>query len=259
MSSDPLESIRLKLDRAQVHRDAIRVMLRPFDDGEIQILREKDEHRDDWYTLRIILPESDRTLPVIIGDCLHNIRSPLDHLVYQLVKLNGHTPARSNQFPICESPDGFKRHLMRDSLCGVHIKDKRLIETLQPYSLDPRNPRAHPLWILNELMNTDKHRTLNTITMTATNITAFFGGHRSDNISEHGGIESRGTLYRNRGVLMQGILSAVGGQPQVRGQGAMFIAFQEPVALDMAVEATLQQMHQFVRDTLIPAFEPRFS
>src|SRR5438093_13645641 len=130
--SHSLDGIRLKLDRAQVHIDAVRAMLRPFDYGEIQILREKDEHRDDWYTLRVILPKPDRTLPVIIGDCLHNLRSPLDHLVYQLVKLNGRRPTKANQFPICSSSDGFQRHLRRDSLCGVHPKDKGLIEMLQP-------------------------------------------------------------------------------------------------------------------------------
>jgi hypothetical protein len=46
----------------------------------------------------------------MVGDCVHNARSALDHLVYQLAILN-HAPeesARKTSFPVCLIPKDFK-------------------------------------------------------------------------------------------------------------------------------------------------------
>src|SRR5947199_5076580 len=42
------------------------------------------------------------TFPLLIGDAVHNIRSALDHLVWQLVEATGDIPTNKNSFPIHE-------------------------------------------------------------------------------------------------------------------------------------------------------------
>src|SRR5690242_6655870 len=48
------------------------------------------------------------TWGVIIGEVVHNARSALDHLVYQLVLLAGGVPHSSHQFPILDHPNDWK-------------------------------------------------------------------------------------------------------------------------------------------------------
>ena len=107
---------------------------------------------------------------VLIGEVAHNLRAALDGLVYQLVQLNGHTPTRRNQFPIClyrrgehRGPDGEFLHSFegkergsgRDMLQGVKPCHQTMIERLQPYHDGPRRKR-NSLWLLSEVNNADK-------------------------------------------------------------------------------------------------------
>src|SRR5689334_20404507 len=39
-------------------------------------------------------------LGILLGDCLHNLRSCLDHIVWQVTLLDGAKPNRQTQFPI---------------------------------------------------------------------------------------------------------------------------------------------------------------
>lgn len=107
---------------------------------------------------------------LILGDALHNLRSALDHLVWQRVVLNtGKKGGRSNLYPIATSgarywsitKDG--RQSLRDrALKGVSDEHRALIDALQPYRA--REPdKAHFLVTLQALSNQDKHRLLNPI------------------------------------------------------------------------------------------------
>lgn len=106
---------------------------------------------------------------VILGDAIHNIRSALDQLVWQLVLLNGKMPSRANQFPICDTPEDYlgnggkrkgKRRYYLEGVLGDH---KKLIDRHQPYRDRPAgaSPDAiHPLSAVRELSNTDKHQVI---------------------------------------------------------------------------------------------------
>jgi len=93
---------------------------------------------------------------VILGDFLHNLRGVLDHVIWQLVVLNGHTPTRATSFPICDSRAEFDRRMKR-SLRGLTAEQQALVEEFQPYRLDG-DPRDHMLAVLRDLSNTDKHQ-----------------------------------------------------------------------------------------------------
>ena len=82
-----------KIGRANVHLDFLRERVKSFtkdlDSYEV-------ETKDDWQTAKVFVhgepvPAVEEWGP-IIGDVVHNLRSALDHLVWQLTIANGHTP-----------------------------------------------------------------------------------------------------------------------------------------------------------------------
>ena len=97
----------------------------------------------------------------IIGDCLNNLRSALDPLLYDLaVSESGVRPPpkeKAIQFPIAESPAAFTRNTRHIEMFSTGTQ--AAIERLQPYNR-PSGARRHPLLLLNELNNADKHRLL---------------------------------------------------------------------------------------------------
>jgi len=105
---------------------------------------------------------------ILFGDALHNLRSALDHLVWQLVLLNGKTPSGANQFPICDTgatywsagwKDGKKTRSTREwRLEGVSDAHKALIDEMQPYRTRIPPGAVHVLSTLRDLSNHDKHR-----------------------------------------------------------------------------------------------------
>lgn len=97
---------------------------------------------------------------VIIGDVVHNLRSALDHVTWQLVLANGGEPKsgpKGTQFPIrCDPPDSLSVDAKRGEVSGAALKK---IKEAQPSTKrDPDDCSQHPLAVLNHVSNTDKHR-----------------------------------------------------------------------------------------------------
>jgi len=128
-----------------------------------------------WYKISVSPPLKESPplrFSVICGDTVHNLRSALDHLVWQLVLSEGRKrPGSRNFFPIYTDFDDFIREVRSRKkksrpgpLEGINPKGDAwtFIEDLQPYKRRElgMDPRAHQLAVLNRLSNTDKHRTL---------------------------------------------------------------------------------------------------
>jgi hypothetical protein len=104
----------------------------------------------------------------IIGEIVHDLRSALEQLVWQLVLLNGGKTRKSHTFPICdkEPSEGFAVEMRRKwksngrmcygPLCDISDDATTLIESCQPY----KGPNGVLLSQLHKLWNIDKHRTL---------------------------------------------------------------------------------------------------
>lgn len=103
---------------------------------------------------------------VRIGEIIHNLRSALDHLVWELFILHNRKPPplpSKNQFPIFDTKARFKAHGVPVQLKGVSDRAIRLIEAEQPFPVADGGTGEgvnSPLWHLAELSNADKHRTL---------------------------------------------------------------------------------------------------
>lgn len=103
----------------------------------------------------------------IVGEIVHDLRSALDHIAWELVLANGETPDDFTSFPIykTEPEQGFVAATTWDKrpakerhgpLVGVNTSALTQIEGCQPY----HGGNNALLGVLNELWNIDKHRHL---------------------------------------------------------------------------------------------------
>jgi hypothetical protein len=109
-------------------------------------------------------------LPLIAGEIAHQLRSALDHLVWQLVISNTGQPPTGNstQFPIYNTEAGYNSTRAQSRITGVSAAAAQLIRAVQPYHMGA-NANNVLTWLLQELNNTDKHRVI-PVTTTFTSV-----------------------------------------------------------------------------------------
>jgi hypothetical protein len=95
---------------------------------------------------------------LIVGDCLHNLRSSLDNLAYELLAAyQKGQPSKSkvndSGFPIFRQQRDFASK-GKSMIRGIHPDAQTLIEKLQPYN---RGNGGSTLFVLSRLHNMDKH------------------------------------------------------------------------------------------------------
>lgn len=182
-----LRSCWAKIDRAKEHRDLLARLLR--DTFSVETNRPRLGIKFDARTGRHVLyisylPDLDHVLrraSLCLGDIVHNFRSALDHLTYQLALWNtgGHVsrPKRV-QFPILDEPDHFNS-ARSDALREVHPDHQAIIERFQPYHGLPEalgiGPSFHSLAVLRDLDNADKVRLITPVLMPPAPLAAYHG------------------------------------------------------------------------------------
>jgi hypothetical protein len=162
-SGKPPEALRstyLKLARADVHLSALVEGITSYEASAPFIVQEDVNGRVRTLTARI-KDEPDPVLGVILGDLVHNLRSSLDHIVWQLALTSTSKPRRQTSMPLATTPTDFasaRRSLLRD----VPGEAVAALERIQPYAhaVFGDDPFRHPLTMLHELWNVDKHRRL---------------------------------------------------------------------------------------------------
>ena len=163
-----LDPCLLKVDQAKKHRDALEEYQREtfaVESNRPRVGIKLDPDTGGSVLFINHMPDLDGILgrcSVILGDTVHNLRSALDHLAYQLASL--HTgediqkPDRI-QFPICESIEAFdnaKDRWLRE-IAPDHVA---IMERFQGHHRvdGGQGPYFHPLSKLRDLSNVDKHR-----------------------------------------------------------------------------------------------------
>jgi len=171
-----LESARLKLIRASEHINAIKDSIAAYAASDPYEIVPKADGKEQFNIIR----EPPTEVSGLSGEVLYQIRSALDHLVFDLVKLNPQKIRlpdgweRRCEFPLLvEVPTkgnppiaydlSVPYNLFAKALPGITRQAFTFIESLQPYS--PRSQgilgSLNTLKALVKLSNIDKHRHLN--------------------------------------------------------------------------------------------------
>lgn len=159
-----LEGCWAKLRRADLHLQELNAKIREYMDAGHASISESYDPGNYSFEVRIEAAEPPNRLlwGVILGDVIHNLRSALDHLVWQLVLLGAERiPGRQHQFPIALTEAEYLggRGLRERMLAGVAEDHRAVIDRVQPFRLGD-NASGHSLAHLKRLSNTDKHRVL---------------------------------------------------------------------------------------------------
>jgi hypothetical protein len=175
------------MDRAKEHRDILDRYIRDTFSLEthrprigIRVDADTGEHAL-YVTYLPDLGPFLRRVGLYLGDIMHNFRSALDHLTYQLALWNtgGHVsrPKRV-QFPIVNNPCHFKS-ARGDALREVHPDHQAIIERFQPYNPIAEGlsigPDFHSFAILRDLDNADKNTLLNPVLIPPVSLSAYTG------------------------------------------------------------------------------------
>jgi hypothetical protein len=159
-------SWRLKIRRALDHFNELQKLVEQYQTGHHYRAvcpnppKSKPTH---WRFVLEITEPTDPQIAIVLGDCLFDIRSALDHLAVACAPRNRKGQAG---FPILEDPGDRKQIEKYESLTrGMAPEAVAAIEFEQPYNMKKRAPEAGPqsidaLFTLSALENADKHRSL---------------------------------------------------------------------------------------------------
>lgn len=155
-NTDRVNNIRVKIERARKYVDEADTFIRSYLDKKPFTV----SYKRDPKTRRLIyfvssIQEPDPQLSGIVGDALHNLRSALDHIAYQLVLIGtGQLPSRRVYFPIWDDQAKYESEGRRQ-IDGAKPEAVKAVDIVKPYK--GGNDR---LWQLHKLNNVDKHRLL---------------------------------------------------------------------------------------------------
>ena len=159
MSDFQLEGIRAKVERAQ----ATLVDLKAGIDGHCETRARRLEiavRQRGIGAVDVDEPDTIYEYAVGVGEVAYNLRSGLDHLVWQLVLANEETPDTRTEFPIFRKESDYRESAGR-KLWGLTDSQLQTVEGLQPFR-DEISIGPH-LWMLRAICNIDKHRHLNVV------------------------------------------------------------------------------------------------
>jgi hypothetical protein len=210
--------------------------------------------------------EPPEELPVIIGDCLQNMRMSLEHLVWALARQElGRDPGHT-LFPICKTREDFEGR-GKKGIKHLPEKARLVIGSLQPYIMNSKDPESSPLSQLNEYANIDRHRQLSVIYSDSDTIEKASVGRRledgtfvpfgrDDDIVMDFVIVA-GALVHG-GELMRFKLKREVPNLDVEYSAALSIDFgKQYVSLGPAPQA-LDRMHEYICNMVLPNLAPYF-
>lgn len=203
---------------------------------------------------------------LMVGDIVHNMRSSLDHLTYELsmrgTTLPNKSEVRQIQFPICVKHGEYWGLKKDDGQRARRIKfvspaAQAEIDGLQPYHR-VNSAESHLLAVLGGLSNVDKHRHIL--------VTAVLGAVPRFSVKGLGGpLSEKASITNITRSLEQGAVltviqfadalpeSDVRVDPYLAGN----VAFDEKgPGRGALVWNTLEGTHDFIRDDVFPKLEP---
>jgi hypothetical protein len=247
-----IESANLKLLRAAIHLNAIREKVAACTDSDsYEIVPEPNS--DGIFK---VLRDPDPGIAVLAGEMLYHLRSALDHLAFDLVKVNAGSiqlPSDWEEecaFPLCLDPlkSAPKYNCFSRKLPGISKIAFTFIESVQPYNRGNGNEIAAHLGWLAKLRNIDEHRHLNLIFTRGAKLEAIMGENGNTTFV-------RSTLENEAKITSE--ISEVPDAMKVQRRVIPFIAFGESIgrAANLPIQYILERCLNAVETGIVPAFK----
>jgi hypothetical protein len=150
----PFDGAMLRLHRASRHLDDAYGLLREWERECQARIAPRDDGKQHFVGG---FPSPPPLMSVVVGDVVNNLRSALEYLVYELVRLDSGSVQKWTKFPICDTKSEFDRR-RKTCLPGVGDAHADVIEALQPYRGVDWTAR------LRDISNQDKHQRLSVLT-----------------------------------------------------------------------------------------------
>jgi len=168
--TDPFAGARARLDRAFEQIGALDADFQEFSE-RTQALREVVDHGAGRKRLEYVVTEEfPSSWSAIVGEIVYDLRSALDHAVYELTCLENGGPLGQTGFPIFEDEARYEELTTRGDpalgsgvfmIRGVNPYAKAAIRTLQPFEVRKAAPFEEPmLSVLHALGAADRNRTI---------------------------------------------------------------------------------------------------
>lgn len=163
--SHRLGGVVAKLNRAKQEFDVLRQEMGTFSDRDPQPHFSRgyfDADTWEWIERWQIREPPPLRWGVMLGDCVHNLRSALDHLICQLTLLDGGTmeDCAQTQYPIASRDEAQFEAMANHRIPDLSKRHRAMVKMTQPYRAG-NEAWKHPLAVLADLSNADKHRILN--------------------------------------------------------------------------------------------------
>ncbi len=172
MGSHPSDGPSVKNQRAKHHIYELDAEIQAFLQSDpYRIFSEEETDSGDKIWRVNVRQQPPSRWSAIIGDAIHNLRSALDLLVYQLVLANNASPTDATSFPVFKSVAHFEAGGL-GKVKGVSATAERMIRELKPYQ-----GGNEALWRLHRLDIADKHHLLLATGAAYASVIVDFSGH----------------------------------------------------------------------------------
>ncbi|MBS1870880.1 MAG: hypothetical protein JSS99_14595 [Actinobacteria bacterium] len=267
----PLAGCEAKIWRAHEHFERLKKEIRDLGSGEFHPAtfrtEQKPHAKDTFQTVVETVNEPPLEISTIIGDVVHNLRSTLDHLVFELsfLGLGGRVPRKRTAFPGSLTRENWHRPEVQTlMLHGVMQKHRAMLYRAQPCYRRKDNPSAatlrrrgrHPAADLQHLWNEDKHRIIQLVAVAPYEIApriVFHDCTRRGDPTIH--LENLGQRLDVGAEILTVPVEVTGPNPKVDVQ--IEILCQVCLGNGLPVRYALAQIAGWV-ETVIQSFEPVF-
>ena len=150
----------LKLNRAAFHLGHLKQIVEGFSESKPYTFFVEPSPSPPDFVLRVRI---NHNLPngcgLVAGDFVHNVRSALDHLIYEISTLPAdHKGRRHLYFPLCQTESEYRKNEERQ-LLGVGESERAIVEQFQPFNVSGGH-HDDALVLLGKISNFDKHRAI---------------------------------------------------------------------------------------------------
>ena len=251
-----MESADAKMIRAHENIEGVAREINDwFASIEVKIyLKTAPDNRAPWLVVHVTDYIPPIRLSILIGECVHNMRSALDNLVCGLaLTLKPTCKCRDLAFPLYKDQAEWDEKADK-SLKGIPPLAKESTRQLQPW-LDTVSP--NPLTILNKLSNIDKHRACNFTLAYAHDFA--FRVHCNNGAILSVDVKEPLFLGDLHTIPLQIDKRLVEGSARVQTSGTFVLTFREESDWDdILVMKVLQDCFDHIERKVVPKLKPFF-